>query len=165
MEEIIRAKLRVKELYMSAPIKEKGDLAAAVWGEKLPFTLRDDELLISEEDPEEDAVYSHENDTPEEVDYTGKGLKMTGTFIQAERDQLKVLMGGSASDGKYEHPTSKLQLEKAFKIVCRDGEVIIPRASGFVNMSLSLGKGGVSRFPFSFTLKRASADWDCDIIF
>ncbi len=165
MKEKLKARLRVKETYMGDPITDKTALGTHTWGDPLPVTLRDEEVVISEEDPEEDPVYSHENDSPEEVDFTGKGLKLAGTFIRATREQMAAMMGGSATD-KYEHPSSKLKLTKAFKFVCYDGtEVIVPNADGYVNMNLSLGKGGISKFPFKFNLKRASDKWDCDIMF
>ena len=148
---------------MSDPLSTKDEISTAQWGDKLPLTLRDDELLITE-GTRGRRVFSHENDTPEEVDFTGTGLTMTGSFIRATRSQMAALMGGTAEAQSYEHPATKLQLEKAFKVICQDESlVIIPRAQGYVNMNLSLGKGGISKFPFKFRLKKASADWDCDI--
>lgn len=161
----IKARLRVKEIYMSDPITKSADVGTAAWGDKLPVTLRDDEVLIVEGEPEEDPVYSHEHDAPEEVDYIGQGLTATGSFIRVTRNQLVELMGGEVNSGKYEHSATKLQLNKALRFVCADNsEVIVPNASGFVNMSLSLGKSGTSKFPFSFKCLRASSDWDVDII-
>lgn len=161
----IKARLRVKEIYMSSPITKSEDLTSAIWGDKLPVTLRDDELLIVEGEPEEDPVYSHENDAPEEVDYIGQGLTATGSFIRVTRSQLVELMGGEVNSGKYEHSATKLNLNKALKLVCADeSTIIIPNASGFVNMSLSLGKSGTSKFPFSFRCLKASDTWDTDII-
>lgn len=161
----IKARLRVKAIYLADPITQSADVSTAVWGDKMPVTLRDDEVLIVEADPEEDPVYSHENDAPEEIDYIGQGLTATGSFIRASRDQLADLMGGEVKSGKYEHSASKLVLNKAIKMVCADdSEVIIPNASGFVNMNLSLGKSGTSKFPFSFKCLRASDSWDVDLI-
>lgn len=166
MSEVIKAKLRVKEAYMTDPIATKAAVATAAWGDALPCSFRDDELIITEEEPEEEPVYSHENDSPEEVDFDSKGLKMGGSFIRVTREELVELMGGSTTGGKYERPTKKLILSKAFKFVCHDGsEVIIPNAQGAVTMNLNLGKNAVSKFPFKFNLKRASKDWDCDIMF
>ena len=151
---------------MSSPITKSEDVSSAEWGDKLPVTLRDDELLIVEGEPEEDPVYSHENDAPEEVDYIGQGLTATGSFIRVTREQLVDLMGGEVNTGRYEHSVTKLQLNKALKLVCADeSTIIIPNASGFVNMSLSLGKTGTSKFPFSFMLLKASDSWAVDIIF
>lgn len=162
----IKARVRVKEIYMGDPITKSDDVATAVWGDKLPVTLRDDELLIVEAEPDEDPVYSHENDSPEETDYVGQGLTATGSFIRMTRAQLVDLMGGEVKGGKYEHSATKLKLNKAFKFVCADSsEIIIPNADGFVNLSLSLGKAGTTKFPFNFHCLRASADWDVDIIF
>lgn len=166
MAEVIKSRLRVKQMFMGEPITEEAKVATQEWGNALPVTLRDDELLITEEAPEEEPVHSHENDSPEEVDFTGKGLKMTGSFIRATREQLKTMLGGDVKETKYHHSTTKLNLNKAFKIVCHDGsEVVIPNADGYVLLNLALGKGAVSKFPFSFNLKRASASWDCDLIF
>jgi len=42
---------------------------------------------------------------------------MTGSFIRATRSQMAALMGGTAEAQSYEHPATKLQLEKAFKVI------------------------------------------------
>lgn len=166
MSEVLKARLRVKTIQMGEPIATEDALSSAQFATNMPGTLRDDELLITEEDPEEDEIYSHENDTPEEVDFVGKGLTMSGSFIRATRAEMVAMMGGSVATEKYKHPSSKIQLEKSFKITCYDGSVVtIPRAKGYVNLGLSLGKGGVSKFPFKFKLQKAGPDWDCDIIF
>ena len=80
------------------------------------------------------------------------------------------LMGGSVAGVdaamKYAHSATKLTLKKAIKFVCYDGtEIVVPNASGYVNMSLAIGKGGLAKFPFKFRAMKASADWDCDIQF
>lgn len=166
MSEVIKIRLRVKEIYLGDVIEAEEDISEAEWGLPLPVTLRDDELVIDEDDPEEEETFSHENDAPEDVEYYGAGLKLTGSFIKATRDQLATLLGGSVVGGKFYHSATKLVLTKAIKIKCVDGsEVIIPRARGYVNFSLSLGKSGVSKFPFKFKLLMAARDWDCDLVF
>lgn len=168
MAEKIIARLRVKETHFAPPISAEADIATAVWLEQ-PLTYRDDELIIAEEEPEEDMLYSHENDAPEDVEITGQGLTARGTFIKATREQMAELMGGTTSgtgdDVKYHRSTKKKVLETAIKYLCYDGtEVIIPRAKGTVQLNVSIGKGGLGRFPFKFNLQRASKDWDCDLI-
>ena len=168
MAEKIIARLRVKETHFAPPISEEADVATAVWVEQ-PVTYRDDELIIAEEDPEENALYSHENDPAEDIEIIGQGLTARGTFIKATREQMALLMGGTTSGAgdemKYQHSTQKKVLDTAIKYLCYDGtEVIIPRAKGSVNMNITLGKGGLGRFPFKFILQRASKDWDCDIM-
>lgn len=168
MAEKIIAKLRVKETFFADPLSAEAGIATATWVEQ-PLTLRDDELIIAEEDPEEDNLYSHENDSPEDMEVIGQGLTARGTFIKATRAQMVLLMGGTVSGAdaeiKYAHTTQKLVLEKAIKLVCYDGTVvIIPRGKGYVNLNISLGKGGLGKFPFKFVLQRASSEWDCDIL-
>lgn len=169
MAENIVAKLRVKETYFADPIISSASLATAVW-EKQPLTLRDDEVSIVESDPEEELLYSHENDSPEDIEFTGTGLVLVGSFIKATRAQMADLMGGQTSGVdpavKYEHPSTKLALNKAIKYVCYDGsEVVVPNAKGYVNLNMNLGKSGISKFPFRLRALKASAEWDCDIVY
>lgn len=168
MAENIIGKLRVKETYFSSPITSSAGIATAIW-EQQPLTYRDDELVISEEDPEEEELYSHENDAPEDYNITGKGLTISGSFIKATRAQMVELLGGSLTgtdpDKKFNHPATKISLNKAIKFVCYDGsEVIAPNASGYVNVNLNIGKSGVGKFPFKFRLQKASSTWDCDLL-
>jgi hypothetical protein len=168
MAETIIAKIRVKETYFADPITDATGISTAEW-ELQPLTFRDDELVISEEDPEEEELYSHENDSPESYDITGKGLTISGSFIKATRAQMVDLLGGQITgvdpNQKFNHSASKQTLNKAIKFVCQDGsEVIAPNASGYVNLNLNIGKSGVGKFPFKFRLKKASATWDCDLI-
>lgn len=172
MAEKILAKLRVKKIEAANPITAADGISSATW-EEWPLTLRDDELLISEEEPEEEELYSHENDAPEDIDVTGAGLRVTGTFIKATREQMADLMGGEAvttGEGesavtKYHHSASKLVLKKALRFTCHDGsEVVVPNASGYVNIGLNIGKGGRAAFPFNFRCLKASSTWDCDLV-
>lgn len=168
MAEKIIAKLRVKETHFADPILASAGVATAVWEEQ-PLTLRDDEVSIVEGEPEEEALYSHENDSPEDVDISGTGLTLVGSFIKATRAQMVALMGGSTAGVDpalvYEHPSKKLVLNKAIKFVCHDGsEVIIPNAKGSVALNMNVGKGGTAKYPFRFRALQAAPEWDCDII-
>lgn len=165
MAETLVAKLRVKEIYFADPISAAADVDTAVW-EKQPLTLRDDEVSIVEGDPEEEFLYSHENDAPEDMDVTGAGLTLIGSFIKATREQLAGILGGVTVGDFYEHSPSKLMIEKAVKYVCQDGsEVIVPRAKGYALLNMNLGKGGASKYPFRLRALKASPTWDCDIMF
>lgn len=165
MSEIIKARLRVKKIEMAEPIRTEAEKTTATW-EEMPLTLRDDEVVITQGEPEEDPVYSHEQDAPVEVDYTGQVVVATGSFIRATRAQLVKLIGGTTKTNEFQHSASILKLEKALKFTCSDDSVvIIPNASGFVTMNLSLGKSGTSKFPFKFNCLKASDEWDTDIIF
>lgn len=169
MAELIVAKLRVKETYFAPPIQSSEDVPTAVWEEQ-PLTLRDDEVSVIEGDPEEEELYSHENDAPEDIEITGAGLTLVGSFIKATRLQMVGLMGGAVSGvdpaQKYEHSATKVVLNKAIKYVCHDGSVVIvPNAKGYVNLNMNIGKGGLSKYPFRFRALKASADWDCDILY
>lgn len=169
MAEKILGKIRVKEIYFAPPIAASADVATAVWEEQ-PLTLRDDEVSIVEGDPEEDELYSHENDAPEDIEITGTGLTVVGSFIKATRAQMAAMMGGAVTGvdpaQKYEHAATKVAVNKAMKFVCQDdSEVVVPNAKGYVNLNLNVGKGGLAKFPFRFRALKASADWDCDILY
>lgn len=168
MAEKLLAKMRVKKIEMANPITEYADIATASWVET-PLTLRDDELRIYEEEPEEDELYSHENDAPEDTDVVGAGLRATGTFIKASRAEMVTLMGGTTEGTgdaiKYVHSATKLVLKKAFRFTMQDDSVVVaPNASGYVNMDLNIGKGGRAAFPFNFRLLKASPTWDADLV-
>lgn len=169
MAEKTIVKLRVKETYFAEPIEASADVDTTVW-EKQPLTLRDDEVSVVEGDPEEDELYSHENDAPEDIDITGAGLRLVGSFIKATRAQMVSLMGGAVAgvdpDQRYEHSAKKIVLNKAIKYVCHDGSVVIvPNAKGYVILDMKLGKGGLSKYPFRFRALQAAPEWDCDIIY
>ncbi len=168
MAENILLKARVAKIEFADPIAASADIVAAVW-EAQPLTLRDDEVVISEDDPEESEVYSHENDAVEDYDVAGSGLTASGSFIKATYDQLVSLLGGEKAgvdpDFTFQKSAKKLLLNKAIRFTLKDGgTIIIPNAKGFVNTNLSLGYGGVSKFPFKFKAMVAASDWDCDII-
>lgn len=160
--------MRVKKIEMANPLTKYADIATATWTE-LPLTLRDDELRIFEEEPEEDELFSHENDAPEDTDVVGAGLRATGTFIKASRADMAALMGGDTEgegdNVKFVHSASKLVLKKALRFTMHNDDVVIaPNVSGYVNMNLNLGKGGRAAFPFNFRLLKASASWDADLV-
>lgn len=168
MAETILLKARVQSIEFADPIAASADVAEAVW-EKQPLTLRDDEVVISEEEPEESEVFSHENDAAEDYDVAGSGISASGSFIKVGYDDLVTLLGGKKvgvdPTVTFEKSAKKLLLNKAIRFTLKGGgTIIIPNAKGYVNMNLSLGYGGVSKFPFKFKALVASADWDCDII-
>lgn len=168
MAENIVTKLRVDKTEFADPVANEAGLAAATWEEQ-PLTYREDVVEIVQSEPEEEELYSHENDAPEDVDYTGAGLAVTGSFIKATREQMVSMMGGATSgegdNAKYGHPSKLLVLEKAIRFTCKDGsQVIIPRAKGYVLMNLNLSKGGLGKFPFRFRCMEASPDWPRDLL-
>ena len=168
MAENIYLKTRVSKIEMCDPITSAAGLATAVW-EELPVTLRDDEILIADADPEETEVYSHENDAAEDYDIVGKGTNVSGSFIKATREQLVDLMGGTkvGVDGatRLHRSAKKILLNKGLKFTLTNGgDVIIPNAKGYVNLSAGLGYSGKTKYPFKFKALVAAADWDVDII-
>ena len=168
MAEKIIAKLRVEKTEFADPITDFDGIASASWAAQ-PLTYREDAVEIVEGEPEEDELYSHENDAPEDSDVVGAGITAKGTFIKATRTQMVALMGGKTSGAdetlQYQHAAKKVMLNKAIRFTCADGtKVVIPNAKGYVNLSLSIGKGGVAKFPFSFKCLTASPTWDCDIV-
>lgn len=168
MAENILLKARVESIEFSDPITKEDDLASAVWV-KQPLTLRDDEVIISEEEPEESEVFSHENDAAEDYDIAGAGISASGSFIKIGYDDLVSLIGGvkkgTAPNTTFQKSAKKLLLNKSIKFTLKGGgNIIIPNAKGYVNTNLSIGYGGVSKFPFKFKALVASSTWDCDII-
>lgn len=130
--------------------------------------LRDDEVSITEDDPEESEIHSHENDAPEDYDLAGTGLTVTGSFIEASYEQMVALMGGSVSGegntAKYLHSAKKQMLEKAIRFRLKNGGVIvIPYAKGSVQLNANMGFDGLLKFPFRFK-SLAQTVFDCDLI-
>lgn len=164
MAEKTIARLRVSQVYFATTIAAKTGVASASW-KKAPFTLRDDEVRLTTEEAEKEELFVHEQDAPIDVSYTGKGYTIKGSFVNLTVDQMVEVLGGAKEGEDYHHSTSLVQVKKAIKLELKDGgAVIIPNAEGFVNIDLSLGKGGVAKCPFSFSCLRASEAWDCDFI-
>lgn len=168
MAENIILKARVSKIEFADPITSAAGLATAVWEEQ-PLTLRDDEIVISDDDPEESEVFSHENDAAEDYDIMGKGTNITGSFIKATRAQLVALLGGVSAGAdaamRIQRSAKRILLNKAIKFTLTNGgDVIVPNAKGYVLLNASLGVGGVIKYPFKFRALVAASDWDCDII-
>lgn len=168
MAENIYLKTRVSKIEMCDPITSAAGLATAVW-EDLPVTLRDDEILIADADPEETEVFSHENDAAEDYDIVGKGTNISGSFIKATRAQLVELFGGTSAGAdaatRLQRSAKKLILNKALKFTLTNGgDIIVPNAKGYVNLNAGLGYSGKTKYPFKFKALVAASDWDCDII-
>lgn len=168
MPEALKVKARIAKIEFADPITAEAGLATAVWEEQ-PLTLRDDEITIGDADPTEDVVYSHENDSPEDYDLSGNETTIAGSFIKATREQLVDLLGGAVvgvdAAARFHRSAKRLLLEKAMKFTLRDGgEIIVPRAKGYVLLKASLGVGGRNKYPFKFTTMVPSATWDKDII-
>lgn len=169
MAENILLKVRVSSIAFADPITLAAGLATAVW-EDQPLTLRDDELSIVEEDPDETEVFSHENDTAEDYDISGKGLAAKGSFIKMTRAQMADLLGGAVvgidAAMKLHKSARKVVLNKAIKFTLKSGDTMIaPNAKGFVLLNSGLGVDGVQKFPWKFKLLQASAEWDCDLVY
>lgn len=164
MAETVLLKARIASMAMSEPITSAENLASATWTD-LPLTLRDDEVSIVDNDPDEDEVFSHENDTAEDYDVIGKGTKMKGSFIKVDIDDLVVLLGGAKVGEKFHRSGSRALINKAFKLTLKDGSTIIaPNAKGMIQTSLSVGYGGRQKYPFSFNLQAGSKEWNVDLI-
>ena len=164
MAEKILAKARVLTIEMADPISTEAGIATAQWVE-LPLTLRDDMVSILEGEPEESEVFSHEHDAPLDFDIAGTGMRLTGSFVDATRDQLVDLLDGSKVGDKFRKSAKTLMLNKAFRLKLRQGgDIIIPNAKGTVRAELNVGYGGVTKFPFNFRLLQASSEWDCVIM-
>lgn len=167
MAERLIVKARVAGIDFADVITAEAGIATASW-EELPVTLRDDEVSITEADPEEQETFSHENDSPEDYDLTGKGLTAVGSFIKATFEQMVDLMGGSVSGTaeakKYLHSANKLILNKAIRFRLKNGgSIIIPNAKGSVQLNINATSTGVLKHPFRFKSIAQSA-FDCDLI-
>ncbi|MDR1937306.1 MAG: hypothetical protein LBQ73_02245 [Tannerellaceae bacterium] len=153
MERLI-LKARVAGIDFAPVITTAAALTTATWNEQ-PVTLRDDEISITESDPEESEVYSHENDAPEDYDIVGTGISATGAFIKATYAQMVTLMGGSVTGNEgaeiYLHPSQKLVLNQAIRFRLKGGgAIVIPNAKGSVQFNSNNGYDGVLKFPFRF---------------
>lgn len=154
MAERIILKARVAGVDFSDVITSAEGIETAVWVPQ-PLTLRDDEVSITEADPEESEIFSHENDAPEDYDISGSGLSAVGSFIKVSYEQMVELMGGSVAGAdataKYLHPSAKLVLNKAIRFRLKNGgSIIMPNAKGAVQFNSNNGYDGVMKFPFMF---------------
>jgi hypothetical protein len=161
-------KARVESIEFAEPIKSESELNSPDIWKKQPLTLRDDEVSIVEAEPEAKEVYSHENDAPEDYDLIGGGLTITGSFINADYDEIAVLLGGEVTGtgdtAVFKRKAKKTPLNKAIRFTLRDGStIVIPNAKGYVLLNLNAGSDGILKFPFSFKAM-AQKDFDYDII-
>lgn len=164
MGESIGVKMRVVKIEQSDPITAVADLATAEWDE-LPLTLRDDTVLIEDEDPEEQEVFSHENDAAEDYQIAGQGTTITGSFIKVKKQRLVELLGGTFADGVYQRSAKRISLNKALRFTDANGNtIVIPNAKGFVKTSADVGYSGNVKFPFKFKALAASPEWNVDMI-
>lgn len=160
-----RKKVRVKSMHIGDVITSEAGSKTAQFATQLPYTLRDQAVEFTEAEPEEDELFAHELDAPLDVEFVGQGISFSGTFIAPTNNQLVELMGGKVVDKAYHHSAKKMPVEKAIKITCHDGSVIIiPRAKGYVLFNTSIGKDGKAAFPFKFKCLPGAGDWDVDII-
>ncbi|NDV95364.1 hypothetical protein D0T84_10605 [Dysgonomonas sp. 521] len=147
-------KARVESIEFAEPIKSESELSASSWV-KQPLTLRDDEVSIVEAEPETKEVFSHENDAPEDYDLIGGGLTITGSFINADYDEMAALLGGEVTGTgdttTFKRKATKTPLNKAIRFTLKDGSsIVIPNAKGYVLLNLNVGSDGIMKFPFSF---------------
>lgn len=164
MSERSKLKLRVSGIDQAPVITSEEGLKAAPW-ERWPLTLRDDEVSITEEDPEEEEVFSHENDAPEDYDISGSGMNAVGTFILVTMEELVDLLGGKLSDDKksFLKASKKVAIEKAIRFRLKGGGwVVIPKAKGYVLYNANMSaQGGRFRLPFKFrALAQTGFDYD-----
>ena len=168
MAENLILKARIASMAMADPIVNAAGLATAVWTD-LPLTLRDDEVSIVDLDPEESEVFSHENDVAEDYDIIGKGTTIKGSFIKIAYDDLVTLLGGTKEgvdpDFKFHRSGQRALFNKALKFTLKDGNTIVAvNVKGFVQSSMSIGFGGVSKYPFSFKVLPGASDWNVDLV-
>jgi|GEM_PF-1452817 hypothetical protein len=138
-------------------------IAGTTWVPQ-PLTLRDDAVEIVEGDPEEDEIYSHENDAPEDYEITGTGITASGSFIKATVEQLIELLGGVNTGTAFQKSAKKIMFEKSIRFRFKNGGyAVIPKGRGYVLLNLNVGRDGRAKFPF--VIKALAPDgWDCDIV-
>lgn len=154
MAERIIMKARISGIDFADVITTAAGLDTASWEEQ-PLTLRDDEVSLVEADETESELLSHENDTPEDVDYSGGAITVTGAFIKQTYAQLVTTLGGTVTGtgetAKYMHAAKKLVLHKAVRFRLKaGGSIVIPNAKGVVKLNMNLGVAGVAKYPFRF---------------
>lgn len=161
-DETLRVRLLISGIdFTDDPVTDKTTADAAVWKPQ-PLTLRDDELVIAEAEPEEEEINSHENDAAEDYSITGGSVQATGSFIKATVEQLVGLLGGKKDGTTYMKPAKKLLVEKAIRFRFKEGGwVVLPKAKGYVIFNLNPGRGGRVKFPFKFTaLAPSNSEYD-----
>lgn len=152
-QELELLRMRVAGTDFGPVITEKSNVSTTVWEEQ-PLTYREDEVSITEEEPQVDEVYSHENDDPEDTDVIAGKLLAKGTFINVTMDQLAELTGGtvegSSPAAMYFSGADKKVLETAVRFrLKKGGAIIIPKAKGWVNTSAVMNaEKGLFRLPF-----------------
>lgn len=152
-KELLR--IRVAGTDMAPVITEKTNVSTATWEEQ-PLTYRDDEVSITEEEPQVEETYSHENDDPEDTDVIAGKLLARGTFINVTMDQLAELTGGTVEGASpaamYFSGADKKVLETALRFrLKKGGALIIPKAKGWVTLSAVMNaEKGLFRLPFHF---------------
>lgn len=168
MAETILLKARIKSMAMADPITAAAGLATAEWT-TLPLTLRDDEVSIVDQDPDESEVFSHENDVAEDYDIIGKGTTVQGSFIKIDYTDLVTLLGGEVvgvdPNSKFHRSGMRALFNKALKFTLKDDStLIVVNAKGFVQGALSIGFGGIQKFPFKFKVLPGASDWNVDMV-
>ena len=168
MSETILLKARIASMEMADVITSAAGVATATWTD-LPLTLRDDEVSIVDVDPDESEVFSHENDLAEDYDIIGKGTTVQGSFIKIAYADLVTLLGGeivgTAPNTKFHRSGQRALFHKAIKFTLKDNStIVIPNVKGFVQSKLSIGFGGVQKFPFKWKVLPGAANWNVDII-
>lgn len=167
MEKLL-LKVRCEGIDEADVITTEAGIATAKW-KPTALTLRNDELSVVEQDPEEDETYSHENDSPEDSDVTGAGLVGQGSFIKATHKKMADFLGGKVvgegEDEMFLKSAKKHVFEKALRFRIKGGGfLIVPRAKGYVNFNMNLGAtDGMLKLPFKFNAL-SQIGFDCDII-
>jgi hypothetical protein len=161
-------KTRVKYIvdgidFATTLLTSAADIDTATW-EVQPLTLRDDTVEIVDGDPDEDEIFSHEQDAPVWYDVSGTGTTASGSFIKVTLAQLTNLLGGTTTGQKFFRSASKLLIEKSIRFRFKNGGYcILPLARGYVNVSLNPSRDGRTKFPFVFK-SLAPEGWNCDFI-
>lgn len=159
MAEKILTVLRVKQLYIADPITSSAGVKSAKWT-KLPCTLRDDEMPLKSEDPEEQEIFCNESDIPVHTESTGKPYTLSGAFVDISEADMVSILGFEKTSIGLEFSGDLHKFEKAIKIETYSGKTyLLPRVDGQVRPEFNFGTGKVSKAPFKFILKKASDEW------
>lgn len=156
MAERILAKMRIAGIDFANVITSEESLSTASWEEQ-PLTLRDDVISLVEAEGTEETLNSHENDAPEDVDFQGGAMSLTGSFIKMTFAQMVATLGGNiAGTGettRFQRSAKRMVIETALRLRLKSGgSIIVPRAKGVVRIDYNFGaSGSVAKYPFRFT--------------
>lgn len=165
--EKLHALLRVKKIDFADPISQSDGIRTADWKD-FGYTLQDDTLQLSQDDPQSEDINVNELDTPADVIISGGKKHFEGTLVDVlgGTSDPATLLGAQKTAVGYELPAGAHRVEVALRVTDYSGGVTVcPRAVGYVKVGQSFNaKSGRSRYPFHFDLLAGSPAWQVDMV-